>query len=45
MIDFFFGIIIGFIIGGVLVHMAHEYFDSMLSQDEQQDQQWLGRKK
>jgi hypothetical protein len=45
MIDFFLGLIIGFAVGGLLVHLAHEYFDSMLAKDEHQDQRWLGRGK
>jgi hypothetical protein len=39
------GIIIGLAVGGLLVHLAHEYFDAMLSKDEELDQQWFGRKK
>jgi len=29
------GIIIGLAVGGLLVHLAHEYFDAMLSKDEE----------
>jgi hypothetical protein len=32
--NFILGIIIGLAIGGLLVHLAHEYFDAMLSKDE-----------
>jgi len=37
MMDFILGIIIGLAIGGLLVHLAHEYFDAMLSKDEDDD--------
>jgi hypothetical protein len=43
--DFILGIIIGLAVGGLLIYLAHEYFDAMLSRDEESDQQWLGRKK
>ena len=33
MMDLIVGIIIGVAIGGLLVHLAHEYFDAMLSKD------------
>lgn len=36
MMDFILGIIIGIAVGGLLVHLAHEYFDSMLSKDEEE---------
>ena len=34
--NFILGIIIGIAIGGLLVHLAHEYFDSMLAKDEEE---------
>lgn len=43
--DFILGIILGLAIGALLMHMAHEYIDSMLKKDEELDQQWFGRKK
>jgi F0F1-type ATP synthase assembly protein I len=33
--DFILGIIIGFGIGGLLMHIAHEYIDSMLKKDDE----------
>jgi hypothetical protein len=45
MMELILGIIIGLAVGGLLVHLAHEYFDAMLSKDEELDQQWFGRKK
>jgi len=43
--NFILGIIIGLAVGGLLTHLAHEYFDAMLAKDEESDQQWFGRKK
>ena len=34
--NFILGIIIGLAVGGLLVHLAHEYFDAMLSKDEEE---------
>ena len=36
MMELILGIIIGLAIGGLLVHLAHEYFDAMLSKDEEE---------
>ena len=35
--DFILGIIIGLAVGGLLVHLAHEYFDSMLAKAERDE--------
>jgi hypothetical protein len=44
-LDFMLGIIIGMAVGGLLVHVLHEYADSLLAEDEEENQQWLGQKK
>ena len=36
MIDFIVGMILGLIIGGLLIHIAHEYFDHLLAKDEEE---------
>ena len=36
MMELILGIIIGLAIGGLLVHLAHEYFDAMLAKDEEE---------
>jgi F0F1-type ATP synthase assembly protein I len=36
MMELILGIIIGLAIGGLLVHLAHEYIDSMLKKDEEE---------
>jgi hypothetical protein len=46
MMDFILGIILGMVIGGLLVHVAHEYIDHLLAKDDDDlDKQWFGRKK
>jgi hypothetical protein len=37
MMDIIVGIIIGVAIGGLLVHMAHDYLDSLLDKDEEEE--------
>jgi uncharacterized membrane protein YccC len=32
--DFIVGMILGLVIGGVVMHMAHEYFDHLLAKDD-----------
>jgi uncharacterized membrane protein YccC len=35
MMDFIVGMILGLVIGGLIMHMAHEYFDHLLSKDDE----------
>lgn len=40
MTTFLLGMICGFIVGGFVMHLVHEYIDSMMTDD---DGRWLGR--
>jgi hypothetical protein len=33
--DFIVGMILGLVIGGIIMHMAHEYFDHLLAKDDE----------
>jgi hypothetical protein len=34
--DFILGIIIGVAVGGLLIHLAHEFIDRLLAKDEEE---------
>lgn len=45
--NFFFGFLCGLIVGGVVVHLIHEYLDAMLPREEIDKSEpplWLGNK-
>jgi hypothetical protein len=39
--NFVFGLVLGFLVGCLVMHLVHEYIDSMLPKEE--EERWLGK--